>query len=119
MAASVFGELLKQLISMDDGAAYLGECAFVPYDSPIQNSGLTFYNTLFDENASCHLALGAGYTNTLVDYDKISLEECHEKGINDSMVHEDFMIGTPDLSVVGKVRGGGSVKIFENGNWAF
>ena len=100
-------ELLKQLISMDDGASYLGECAFVPYDSPIQNSGLTFYNTLFDENASCHLALGAGYTNTL------------KKGINDSMVHEDFMIGTPDLCVVGNVRGGGKVKIFENGNWAF
>ncbi len=112
-------ELLKQLISMDEGAAYLGECAFVPYDSPIQNSGLTFYNTLFDENASCHLALGAGYTNTLVDYDKMTLEECHKKGINDSMVHEDFMIGTADLCVMGNVRGGGKVKIFEKGNWAF
>lgn len=112
-------DLLKQLISMDDGASYLGECAFVPYDSPIQNSGLVFYNTLFDENASCHLALGAGYTNTLADYDKISLEDCHKRGINDSMVHEDFMIGTKDLSVVGNVRGGGKVQIFTNGNWAF
>ncbi|MBQ5746458.1 MAG: aminopeptidase, partial [Clostridia bacterium] len=112
-------DLLKTLISMDDGASYLGECAFVPYDSPIQNSGLVFYNTLFDENASCHLALGAGYTNTLADYDKLSLEECHKRGINDSMVHEDFMIGTKDLSVVGNVRGGGKVEIFKNGNWAF
>lgn len=112
-------ELLRQLISMDEGAAYLGECALVPFDSPIQNSGLIFYNTLFDENASCHLALGAGYTNTLADYDKLTLEECHKRGINDSMVHEDFMIGTPDLSVVGVTAKGERIKIFENGNWAF
>ena len=112
-------ELLKQLISMDEGAPYLGECAFVPYDSPIRNSGLIFYNTLFDENASCHLALGAGYTNTLDGYDKITLEECHKRGINDSMVHEDFMIGTEDLKIVGNKRDGGTVLIFENGNWAF
>ncbi|MBQ7897249.1 MAG: aminopeptidase [Clostridia bacterium] len=112
-------ELLKQLISMDEGAAYLGECALVPFDSPIQNSGLIFYNTLFDENASCHLALGAGYTNTLADYEKLTLEECHKRGINDSMVHEDFMIGTPDLLVVGVTANGERIKIFENGNWAF
>lgn len=112
-------ELLRQLISMDEGAPYLGECALVPFDSPIQNSGLIFYNTLFDENASCHLALGAGYTNTLKDYEKLTLEECHKRGINDSMVHEDFMIGTPDLSVVGVTAKGERVKIFENGNWAF
>lgn len=112
-------ELLNQLINMDEGAAYLGECALVPYDSPIRNSELTFYNTLFDENATCHLALGAGFTNTLIGYDKLTLEECHKKGINDSMVHEDFMIGTPDLKIVGNKRDGGTVQIFENGNWAF
>ena len=110
--------LLKQLISMDEGASYLGEFALVPYDSPIQNSGLIFYNTLFDENASCHLALGAGYTNTLDGYEKISLEECHKLGINDSMVHEDFMIGTPDLKVVATSRNGSKTVIFENGNWS-
>lgn len=111
-------ELLKQLISMDDGSAYLGECALVPYDSPIRNSELTFYNTLFDENAACHLALGAGFTNTLTGYDKLTLEEIHSRGINDSMVHEDFMIGTEDLKIVGFKKDGGSVVIFENGNWA-
>ena len=111
-------ELLKQLVSMDDGAAHLGECALVPYDSPIRKSELTFYNTLFDENAACHLALGAGFTNTLVGYDKLTVEECHKRGINESMVHEDFMIGTPDLKIVGNKKDGTSVLIFENGNWA-
>ena len=112
-------ELLLQLISMDEGSAYLGECALVPYDSPIRESELTFYNTLFDENAACHLALGSGFTNTLVGYDKLTVEECHKRGINDSMVHEDFMIGTRDLKIVGNKKDGESVLIFENGNWAF
>ena len=112
-------ELLLQLIGMDEGSAYLGECALVPYDSPIRKSELTFYNTLFDENAACHLALGAGFTNTMVGYDKLTLEEIHKRGINDSMVHEDFMIGTPDLKIVGNKKDGTSVLIFENGNWAF
>lgn len=112
-------ELLLQLIGMDEGSAYLGECALVPYDSPIRKSELTFYNTLFDENTACHLALGAGFTNTMVGYDKLTLEEIHKRGINDSMVHEDFMIGTPDLKIVGNKKDGTSVLIFENGNWAF
>ena len=77
-------ELLKQMISMDEGAAYLGECALVPYDSPIRNSGILFYNTLFDENAACHLALGMGFSNCLKDYEKYTLDECRAKGINDS-----------------------------------
>ena len=85
-------ELLKQMISMDEGAAYLGECALVPYDSPIRNSGILFYNTLFDENAACHLALGMGFSNCLKDYEKYTLDECRAKGINDSQIHEDFMI---------------------------
>lgn len=112
-------ELLKKLISMDEGAAYLGECALVPYDSPIRNSGITFLNTLFDENAACHLALGEGFSNCLKDYEKYSLEECRQKGINDSMVHEDFMIGSKDLDIDGITEDGETVAIFRNGNWAF
>ena len=112
-------ELLKEMISMDEGAAYLGECALVPYDSPIRKSGLMFYNTLFDENAACHLALGRGFSNTLKNYESLSLKECHEKGINDSMIHVDFMIGTEDLSITAITRDGKRVPVFENGNWAF
>ncbi len=117
--AEVGEELLKEMISMDEGAAYLGECALVPYDSPIRKSELMFYNTLFDENATCHLALGRGFTNTLKDYDKLSLAECYEKGINDSMIHVDFMIGTEDLSITAITRDGKRVPVFANGNWAF
>ena len=112
-------ELLKKLISMDEGAAYLGECALVPYDSPIQNSGLLFYSTLFDENAACHLALGMGFADTIKDFDKYTLEQCREKGINDSMVHEDFMIGSADMNIDAHTRDGRTVPIFRNGNWAF
>ena len=112
-------DLLKEMISMDEGAAYLGECALVPYDSPIRNTEILFYKTLFDENAACHLALGAGFTNVIRDYDKYSVKECHEKGINDSMIHVDFMIGTSDLSVTGVTRDGKTVPIFKDGNWAF
>lgn len=112
-------DLLKQLISMDEGAAYLGECALVPYDSPIQNSGLLFYETLFDENAACHLALGMGFADTIKDFDKYSLEECRKMGINDSMIHEDFMIGSEDLDIDAITRDGKTVPIFRNGNWAF
>ncbi len=112
-------ELLKKLVNMDEGAAYLGECALVPYDSPISNSGILFYTTLFDENAACHLALGRGFTNTIKDFDKYSLEELHEKGINDSMIHVDFMIGTKDLDISAETFDGKTVQIFKNGNWAF
>jgi len=111
--------LLREMISMDEGAAFLGEVALVPYDSPIRNSEILFYNTLFDENAACHLALGHGFTNTLKDYDKYTLAECYEKGINDSMIHVDFMIGTADLCVVAVTRDGRRVPVFEKGNWAF
>ena len=111
--------LLKEMISMDEGAAYLGECALVPYDSPIRQSGIMFYNTLFDENAACHLAMGRGFTNVLKDYDKLSVKECYEKGINESMIHVDFMIGTADLSITAITRDGKRVPVFENGNWAF
>lgn len=112
-------DLLKSMISMDESAAYLGECALVPYDSPIRNSGIVFYNTLFDENACCHLALGAGFENCIKDYDKYTLEECRQKGINDSIIHVDFMIGSPDLRIDAITRDGKEVAIFKDGNWAF
>jgi len=112
-------ELLNRMISMDEGAAYLGECALVPYDSPIRNSELTFYNTLFDENACCHLALGRGFSNCIKDYDKYTIEECREKGINNSMEHVDFMIGSEDLSIIAVTEDGKRVDIFKDGNWAF
>ena len=111
--------VLRELIAMDENAGYLGECALVPYSSPIRESGLLFYNTLFDENAACHLALGRGFTNLLRGYENMSEDEAHAAGINDSIVHEDFMIGTADMSIIALTRDGKEVPIFENGEWAF
>lgn len=111
-------ELLREMINMDEGASYLGEVALVPYSSPIKKSGILFYNTLFDENAACHLAIGRGFSNVLRDYDKYTEEEAHAKGINDSIIHVDFMIGTADLSIDAKCKDGRVIKIFENGEWA-
>lgn len=111
--------LLRQMISMDEGAAYLGECALVPFHSPISQSGLTFYETLFDENAACHLALGDGYTCTVKDYGSYTLDELHEMGVNESMNHVDFMIGTEDLCVTAHTRDGKDVVLFRDGDWAF
>lgn len=112
-------EALKTLVGMDEGSAMLGECALVPYDSPIRNSGIMFYNTLFDENAACHLALGDGFANCISNYDKYTLEQCREMGINMSMIHEDFMIGSEDLDITGVTESGETVQIFKNGDWAF
>ena len=112
-------ELLKQMVSMDEFAGYLGEVALVPFDSPIRNSGILFWNTLYDENASCHFALGMGFTNTVQDYDKYTKEELTKMGINDSMIHVDFMIGSEDLSITATTRDGKKVSIFKDGNWAF
>ena len=113
------GELLKTLLAMDEGASYLGECALVPEASPIAESGLLFYNTLFDENASCHLAIGRGYADTIRGFEELSLEECRELGLNDSMIHEDFMIGCATMNIDATTRDGKVVPIFRNGNWAF
>lgn len=112
-------ELLKKMISMDEGAAYLGECALVPVNSPISESGLLFYETLFDENAACHLALGMGFADSIKDFDKYTLDECREKGINDSMIHVDFMIGFDGLDIDAVTRDGKTVPIFRKGTWAF
>ena len=112
-------QVLKTLIAMDEGAAYLGECALVPQKSPISESGLLFYNTLFDENAACHLALGTGFADTIRDYQDKTLEECRQLGVNDSMVHEDFMIGCDTMNIDAHCADGSVVPIFRAGNWAF
>ena len=112
-------ELLKTMISMDEGAAYLGECALVPQSSPIAQCGYLFYNTLFDENAACHLALGMGFADTIRDFQNKTLEECRSYGVNDSMIHEDFMIGCDSMNIDAHTRDGKVVPIFRNGNWAF
>ena len=112
-------ELLNTMITMDEGAAYLGECALVPQHSPIAESGLLFYETLFDENASCHLAMGAGYADTIRDHHSKTLKECQELGINDSMIHVDFMIGCDSMNIDAICEDGKAVPIFRNGNWAF
>lgn len=110
---------LKTLVNMDEGSKMLGECALVPHDSPIQNSGIMFYNTLFDENAACHLALGEGFTSCIKGFEDYTVEQCRQMGINSSMVHEDFMIGSKDLCITGECENGEIVEIFKNGNWAF
>ena len=112
-------ELLKEMINMDENASYLGEVALIAYDSPINNTGLLFYETLYDENASCHLALGRGYANCVKDYDQFTNEELENMGVNNSMIHVDFMIGSKDLDIVGITKDNREVQIFKNGNWAF
>ena len=112
-------ELLKSMIAMDEGAAYLGECALVPQASPIAQSGILFYNTLFDENAACHLALGMGFADTIRDHHNKTLEECRALGINDSMIHEDFMIGCDSMNIDAICADGSVVPVFRGGNWAF
>ena len=91
----------------------------IPFDSPINNTGILFFNTLYDENASCHLALGMGFTNCIKDYEKYEKKELEDMGVNDSMIHVDFMIGTSDMKIVGITSDDQEVVIFENGNWAF
>ena len=110
-------DLLEKMVSMDEGAAYLGECALIAYDSPINNTGILFYNTLFDENASCHLALGRGFNDCIEGYENLSVEECEKLGVNSSMIHVDFMIGSKDMSIIGVTKDGKIVQIFKDGNW--
>lgn len=112
-------DVLKSMVAMDEGAAYLGECALVPQKSPISESGILFYNTLFDENAACHLALGMGFADTIEDFQNKTLEECRQLGVNDSMIHEDFMIGCDSMNIDAVCADGSTVAIFRGGNWAF
>ena len=117
--AEVGEELLNTMLTMGEGAGYLGECALVPQASPICQSGILFYNTLFDENAACHLAVGRGFTDCIRDHHNKTLQECQELGINDSMIHVDFMIGCDTMNIDATTRDGKIVPIFRNGNWAF
>lgn len=110
-------EALKGLIQTDKGTLRLGEVALIGKNSPIAKSKVLFYNTLFDENASCHLAIGKGYPTTVKDGDKLSKKQLLDLGLNDSTEHEDFMIGTPDLSVVGVKANGERVDLFIDGEW--
>lgn len=109
---------LKDLLETDEYSKRLGEVALVPYDSPISNSGLLFYSTLFDENASCHLAFGQAYPTSVEGGAKMDKDELESLGINDSLIHYDFMIGSQDMEISGHVDGY-SFQIFKNGNWAF
>ena len=111
-------EILKDAVTVDEGASYFGEVALVPYDSPISRSGILFYNTLFDENASCHFAFGNAYP-CIKDADKMSEEELKAAGVNNSMMHVDFMVGSRDLSIIGVTKDGGEIPVFVDGNFAF
>ncbi len=108
---------LKNLIEYDEGSAYLGEVALISYDSPINNTGILFYNTLFDENASCHLALGRAYPMNVKGGTEMSDEELKAAGANDSMTHVDFMFGSRDMQVDGVQKDGTVIPVFRNGNF--
>lgn len=108
---------LDRLLDTDEGSRRLGEVALIPYDSPISNLGILFYNTLFDENASCHLALGSCYPDTMKGGEKLSEDDLLARGGNRSANHVDFMIGTADMEIIGIKADGSEVKVFENGNF--
>ena len=118
-SASKGQETLDILLNMDEGAKRLGEVALVPFDSPISNSNTVYYNTLFDENASCHFAFGKAYPTNVEGGENMSDDELVENGINDSGVHEDFMVGSDSLSIIGIEENGEEFVIFENGNFVF
>ena len=112
-------EFLRRGIEVDEGARCLGEVALVPYDSPIRNTGILFYNTLFDENASCHFAFGAAYPGCVKGGEEMDGAAQKAAGLNQSMTHVDFMVGSRDLSIVGTTRDGREIPVFVNGNFAF
>jgi aminopeptidase len=116
--ARVGQEVLEELLSDDEGSRHLGEVALVPYNSPINESGILFFNTLFDENASCHLAFGAAFKNNIKGYETMTDEDFKKMKFNESMNHVDFMIGSKDLSIIGTKFDGTKVQIFKDGNWA-
>ncbi len=111
-------EVLEHLLNTDEGAKRLGEVALVPHESPISQSGIVFYNTLFDENASCHLALGKAYPTNVEGGEKMDEKALDENGINDSMVHVDFMIGSEEMNIDGVLADGKKEPVFRNGTWA-
>ena len=112
-------ELLGHLLDTDEGARHIGEVALVPASSPINRSGILFYSTLFDENAACHIAFGAGYPGTVKGGNEMSKEQLLALGVNDSLVHEDVMIGAADTVITGKTKDGRTVPLFQHGEWVF
>ena len=110
-------EQLLKLIDTDDGARRLGEVALVPHSSPIAASGLLFFNTLFDENAACHIALGQAYSSCLIDGDKLTPEQLAAKGANDSLIHVDWMIGSDKLDIDGITFSGAAEPLMRQGEW--
>ncbi len=112
-------ETLRELLGTDEGSCYLGEVALVPFDSPISKSGLLFYNSLYDENASCHFALGKAYPTCIRGGEKMQSVELLQHGVNDSLLHEDFMVGSRHLSIVGTTGDGKRLPVFAEGNFAF
>jgi len=122
-AVKVFAEknqhLLEKLISTEENADYLGEIALVPHDSPISNSGILFYNTLYDENASCHLAFGKAYASCVANTEGKSEGELNDMGVNQSLEHTDFMVGSADMEIIGITKDGKEITVFENGNYVF
>ncbi|WP_059042835.1 aminopeptidase [Paenibacillus rubinfantis] len=117
--AEVGADVLKQLVELDEGSHYLGEVALVPHNSPISQSGILFYNTLFDENASNHLAIGNAYAFNLDGGKSMSQEELAQRGLNSSLAHEDFMVGSAEMDIFGVTADGKEEPIFAKGNWAF
>ncbi|WP_296112906.1 aminopeptidase [uncultured Anaerococcus sp.] len=111
-------DTLAKMLDSDEGSKNLGEIALVPYDSPISNSNILFFNTLFDENASCHFALGKAYPTCVKGGADLDDSEVNSVGLNDSLIHEDFMVGDEDLEITG-FKDGKAYPIFKNGNWAF
>lgn len=118
-SAEVGEEILGKLLNTDESSSYLGEVALVEYNSPISNSRKIFYNTLYDENASSHLALGGAYPVCIEGSENLSEEELKERGMNISLVHEDFMIGTEDMEIIGVDSQGNEITIMKDGNFAF
>ena len=106
------------MLDMDEGSRYLGEVALVPFDSPINKTGLLFSNTLFDENACCHFAFGMAFKNNLEGFENMSEDDFKAEGYNDSINHVDFMIGSDDLEIKGYDKDGNEYDIFKNGVWA-
>ena len=116
--ASKGEEVLLKVLDSDEGARRLGEVALVPHSSPISQSGLLFYNTLFDENAASHIALGQCYSKCFKDGENLSKDEIIKRGGNSSMIHIDWMIGSEEINVDGMNSNGAAIPIFRNGEWA-
>jgi len=117
--AKVGKDLLEKLLNTDEGACRIGEVALVSSTSPINRENILFYNTLFDENAACHIAFGEGYPGTVEGGEKMSEEQLLAKGVNQSVIHEDVMIGSADMKITGLCENGETVLLFENGQWVF